>query len=60
MSCCRHGYPDPLSSLLTIVHRPWQVFRAISRILTAVVYMFELVVLLLLCHMMGSIGVQYL
>ena len=26
--------PDPLSPLLTIVHRLWQVFRATSRILT--------------------------
>ena len=26
--------PDPLSSLLPIVHRLWQVFRATSRILT--------------------------
>ena len=26
--------PDPLSPLLPIVHRLWQVFRAISRILT--------------------------
>ena len=26
--------PNTLSPLLPIVHRPWQVFRAISRILT--------------------------
>ena len=26
--------PDPLSPLLPIVHRLWQVFRATSRILT--------------------------
>ena len=26
--------PDPLSPLLPIVHRLWQVFKAISRILT--------------------------
>ena len=26
--------PDPLSPLLPVVHRLWQVFRATSRILT--------------------------
>ena len=30
--------PDPLSPLLPIVHRLWQVFRATSRILTELLY----------------------
>ena len=30
--------PDPLSSLLLIVHRFWQVFRATSCILTELLY----------------------
>ena len=34
MSCLEHGYPDPLSPLLPIVHHLGQVFRATSRILT--------------------------
>ena len=50
--------PDPLSPLLPIIHRFWQVFRVTSRILTAAVCMFELVVLLLLGHMRGSIGIS--
>ena len=36
-SSCRAAsmdIPDPLSPLLRIVHRLWQVFRAITRILT--------------------------
>ena len=35
-SCCvaSTDIPDPLSPLLPIVHRFWQVFRATSRILT--------------------------
>ena len=36
-SSCRAGsmdIPDPLSSLLPIVHRPRPVFRTTSRILT--------------------------
>ena len=35
-SCCAASMdiPDPLSPLLPIVHRFWQVFRATSRILT--------------------------
>ncbi len=35
-SCCAAGtdIPDPLSPLLPIVHRLWQVFRATSRIFT--------------------------
>ena len=32
------GIPDPLSPLLPIIHRLWQVFRAISRILTELLY----------------------
>ena len=48
--------PDPLSPLLPIVHRLWQVLRAASRILTDLLYeMFKLAVLLLLGHMSGSI-----
>ena len=30
--------PDPLSPLLPIIHRFWQVFRAISRIVTELLY----------------------
>ena len=30
--------PDPLSPLLPIIHRFWQVFRATSRILTQLLY----------------------
>ena len=40
-SSCRAGsidIPDPLSPLLAIVHRLWQVFRATSRILTELLY----------------------
>ena len=40
-SSCRAAstdIPDPLSPLLPIVHRLWQVFRAISRILTELLY----------------------
>ena len=40
-SSCRAAstdIPDPLLSLLPIVHRLWQVFRATSRILTEVLY----------------------
>ena len=58
-SSCRAAstdIPDPLSPLLPIVHCLWQVFRATSCILTAAGYMFELVVLLLLGHMWGSIA----
>ena len=36
-SSCRGAstdIPDPLSPLLPIIHRLWQVFRATSRILT--------------------------
>ena len=50
--------PDPLSPLLPIVHRFWQVFWATSRILTELLYscMFKLPS----CHMRGFIGVHYL
>ena len=44
--------PEPLSPPLPIIHRFWQVFRA-------TVCIFELVVLLLLGHMRGSIGVHH-
>ena len=39
-SCCAAStdIPDPLSPLLPIVHRLWQVFRATSRILTELLY----------------------
>ena len=40
-SSCRAAstdIPDPLSPLLPIIHRLWQVFRATSRILTEVLY----------------------
>ena len=40
-SSCRAAstdIPDPLSTLLPIVHRLWQVFRATSRILTELLY----------------------
>ena len=40
-SSCRAAstdIPDPLSSLLPIFHRLWQVFRATSRILTELLY----------------------
>ena len=40
-SSCRAAstdIPDPLSPLLPIVHRLWQVFRATSRILTELLY----------------------
>ena len=40
-SSCRAAstdIPDPLSPLLPIVHRFWQVFRATSRILTELLY----------------------
>ena len=49
--------PHPLSPLLTIAHRLWQVLRTTSRILTQL--LFELVVLLLPGHMWGSIGVHH-
>ena len=42
-SSCRAGstdIPDPLSPLLPIVHRPRQVFRTTSRILTLAPYLF--------------------
>ena len=32
---------DPLSPLLPIVHRLWQVFRATSRILTELLYVYS-------------------
>ena len=40
LSCCAAStdIPDALSLLLPIVHRLWQVFRAISRILTQLLY----------------------
>ena len=44
ISSCRainKGIPDPLSPLLPIVHRLWQVFRAISRILTELLYVYS-------------------
>ena len=62
-SSCRAAstdIPDPLSPLPPIIHRLQQVFKAPSRILTASVCMFELVVLLLLGHMWMSIGVHHL
>ena len=40
-SSCRAAstdIPDPLSPLLPIIHRLWQVFRATSRILTELLY----------------------
>ena len=39
-SCCTASMdiPDPLSPLLPIVHRLWQVFRATSHILTQLLY----------------------
>ena len=55
MSCRQHGYPWPLSPLLPIVHRFWQVLGATSRILTEL-----LVALLLLGHVRGSIGEHHL
>ena len=60
MSCRQHGYPCPLSPLLLIIHRIWQVFRVTSCLHIAAVCKFELVVLLLLGHMWGSIGVHHL
>ena len=58
MSCRQHGYPWlSLSPLLPIIHRLWQVFRVTSCVLTYVCK-FELVVLLLLGHMWGSLGVH--
>ena len=53
--------PDPISPLLPIVHRLWQVFK--DYILyphIAAECMCELVVLLLPGHMWGSIGVHHL
>ena len=38
ISCRQHGYPWPLSLLLPIVHRFWLVLRAISHILTELLY----------------------
>ena len=41
LSSCRASstdIPDPLSPLFPIVHRPWQVFRSSSRILTELLY----------------------
>ena len=57
-SSCRAAstdIPDPLSPLLPVVHRLWQVFRATPRIFTELLYvcMFKLVVLHLLGHMWG-------
>ena len=61
---CRAASTDilePLSPLLPIIHRLWQVFSTTSHILKiAAVCMFELVVLLLLGQMWGSIGVHHL
>ena len=46
--------PDPLSPLLPIIHRFWQVFRSTSCILTYLLDVCsELVVLLLLGHIAG-------
>ena len=40
LSCCAASMdiPDPLSPLVPIVHRLWQVFRATSHILTELLY----------------------
>ena len=60
-SSCRAGsmdIPDPLSPLLPIVHRLWQVLWTTSRILTEC--MFVLVVLPLLGHVWGSTGAHHL
>ena len=60
-SLCRAAstdIPDPLSPLLPIVHRLWQGYIPYPHI--AAVYIFELVVLLLLGHMWGSIGLHHL
>ena len=38
MSCRITDIPEPLSPLLPIVHRLWQVFKATSRILTLLLY----------------------
>ena len=50
--------PDPLSPLLPIVHRFWQGYIPYPH--RAALCRFELVVLLLLGHFMGSIGVHHL
>ena len=50
--------PDPLSPLLPIIYRLWQLY--IQYLHIAAVCMFELVVLLFLGHMWGSIGVHHL
>ena len=52
--------PDPRSPPLPIVHCFHQVFRATSRIGTAAVYRFKVVVLPLLVHVKGSTGVHHL
>ena len=63
-SSCRAAstdIPDPLSPRLPIIHRLWQVFRVTPPYHhIAAVCMFELVVLLLICHMWGSTGVHHL
>ncbi len=43
-SSCRAAsmdIPDPLSPLLPIIHRLWQVFKATSRILTELLYVYS-------------------
>ena len=53
--------PDPLSPLLPIAHRIWQVLRATFRIPTELLYVgSKLVALLLLSHVRGSIGEYHL
>ena len=61
MSCCQHGYPwpslatPPYRSLLLAVPQGYILYPH-----TAAVYRFELVVLLLLSHVLGSIGEHHL
>ena len=53
--------PDPLSPLIPIVHRLWAGLQGYSPYPhMAAECMFELVVLLLLSHMWGSIGMHHL
>ena len=61
MSCCLHGYPGP--SLATSPYRSSPLACLLGYIPyphIVTVCMFELVVLLLLGHIWGSIGVHHL
>ena len=59
-SCCAAStdIPDPLSPLLPFVHRFWQGYIQYPH--GAAVYRFELVALLLLGHVRGSIGEHHI